>query len=239
MGEASTIGWTDATWNPWYGCSKVSPGCDSCYAERQMNQYGKDFDTVQRAAKGTFYAPLKWKEPRMIFTCSWSDFFHRDAEPWLDEAMNIIRQTPQHTYQILTKRPGRMKHWADRNDWPQNAWAGVSIESEKYLPRLLLLERVSAAVRFVSAEPLLGPLRGLWLWMIHRDIHWVIAGGESGSVYRALDLDWVRNIRDQCQKANVPFFYKQGSGPRPGRNRELDGRTWDEMPQLDYLSRDK
>ncbi len=223
MGKASAIEWCEATWNPWMGCSKVSHGCDHCYMFADQARYGQDPATVRRS-KTTFAAPLKWTEPRRVFTCSWSDWFHCDADPWRDEAWEIIRQTPQHTYQILTKRPGRiLRHlpWGAYADpWP-NVWLGTSVESQVYAYRVRQLCTVPAAVRFVSAEPLLGPLV-----LPLSGVHWVIAGGESGPGARPAQLDWLRSLRDHCAAASVPYFLKQLGGhpdKRGGDKALLDG----------------
>lgn len=247
------ISWTQETWNPWYGCKRVSPGCLNCYADRDMTRYGKDFNTVTRAARATFEKPLKLKVPSLIFTCSWSDFFIHSADGWREEAWGIIKATPQHTYQILTKRPGLMVAWAEKQGWPDNAWAGVSVESQKYAPRLDVLARVPARVRFVSYEPALGPVDFRpWLQLqcdvcreagcYHCDcracqydgettLSWLIAGGESGPNFRPADLDWYRAVRDQCVAAGVPFHLKQLGGPLPGGSAMLDGREWREFPE--------
>lgn len=242
MGKKTAIEWADATWNPWYGCSKVSLGCDNCYAEREMKRWGKDFNEVSRAAKSTFYAPLAWKEPNRIFTCSWSDFFIKKADPWREEAWKIIKATPQHTYMILTKRPGLMAYWAETHPWPEHVWAGVSVETQKYAPRIDVLARVPAKVRFVSAEPLLGfvDLRPHLYKCICDDlpctceglaVRWCIVGGESGPGCRPMDTDWVRFLRDQCRDAGVSFFYKQCmAGARKISTPFLDGRRWTEYP---------
>ncbi len=168
MAEHSSIEWTDATWNPWYGCRKVSPGCAHCYAEQGMTRYGWNFQKVRRAKDATFYAPLKWKKPRKIFTCSWSDFFIEEADQWREEAWRVICETSHHTYQILTKRPERIADFATRslapgdtwNAWPAgNVWLGVSAENQPMADlRIPLLLQVPAAVRFLSVEPLLGPV---------------------------------------------------------------------------------
>ena len=208
-------------WNPWQGCTKVSPGC---YAEALATRWGKDFTTLRRSAPTTFEAPLRWKEPKLIFTCSISDFFHRQADPWREEAWEVIKATPHHTYQILTKRPGLMVAWAKTHGWPDNVWAGTSVESQKYAPRLDVLARVPAKVRFVSVEPMLGPV-DLMQWIElglgwygenvngglepDRACNWVICGGESGPGARPMHPDWARSLRDQCQAAGVPFFFKQ------------------------------
>lgn len=161
MGDKTGISWADSTWNPWYGCRRVSLGCQNCYAARDMKRFGREFNRVQRAAAATLYAPRCWKEPRRIFVCSWSDFFILDAAPWREDAWETMITTPQHTYMLLTKRPDRMAWWAKSHGWPDNIWAGVSVETAKYLPRLAVLARVPAKVRFVSLEPLLGPLDDL------------------------------------------------------------------------------
>lgn len=171
MGQKTQISWADATWNPWRGCSRVSPGCTNCYAAREMSRYGKDFDTVTRS-KTTFKDPLKWREPKRIFTCSWSDFFIEDADPWREEAWEIMLEANWHTYIILTKRPGLMEDWARRHPWPDHIWAGASVESQKYAPRLTVLARVPAKVRVVSCEPLLEPLY-LYRWLAsHYHCQW-------------------------------------------------------------------
>lgn len=249
MAETTAIAWAEASWNPWLGCSKVSPGCTHCYAETLMvNRMGRDFNTVQRAAPATFNAPLKWKDPKRIFTCSLSDFFHQKADLWREEAWEIIKATPRHTYQILTKRPGLMAAWARTHGWPENAWAGTSVESAKYLPRLDVLARVPAAVRFVSAEPLLGCLNlRQWLpdpkhdrciaWDIPGHDHpgvlsWVIVGGESGKGFRPMQMIWVNDIAIQCKQAGIPLFVKQAAGLYPGRQGKLPDDLWalKEMP---------
>lgn len=195
MGKTTGISWASATWNPFMGCTKVSPGCDFCYAERDHVKYGMNFAEVRRS-KTKFDDPLRWRKPERIFTCSWSDWFHVDADKWRDDAWSIIRHCPQHTFLILTKRPGRIRHclpsdWGD--GWP-NVWLGTSVESNEYLHRMRVLRDTPAALRFVSCEPLLGPLPDLDL----TGFQWVIVGGESGSkrTARPMHPDWVRSIRD-------------------------------------------
>ena len=235
MAETTAIAWTNSTWNPWRGCHKVSPGCASCYMFRDQERYGRDPNVVVRASAATFTGPLKWAGPKFVFTCSWSDFFVDEADPWRGEAWNIIRRTPHLTYQVLTKRPERIREHlpADWGGGWSNVWLGVSIENQHWTSRLNWLMQIPAKVRFVSAEPLLAPLN-LRPWLNLGYLNWTICGGESGGrpghPPRHMDLDWVRSLRDQCLVAGVPFFYKQGVGPRPGMNRLLDGRTWDEMP---------
>ena len=231
MAKSSVIEWTDATWNPWHGCIKVSPGCKHCYMYRDKLRFGQQPSLVVRS-KTTFQDPLSWRAPKLIFACSWSDWFIETADEWREEAWDIVRMTPHHTYQILTKRPERVlehlpKDWYD--GWP-NVWIGVSIESQDYVSRKLLLEAVPASVRFISAEPLLGPID---IGPLNK-IDWVITGGESGPNARPMDSDWALSIRDQCLDEGIPYFHKQNGGlkKRDGAwgGRILAGRTWDEMP---------
>jgi protein gp37 len=226
MGKTSAIEWTDATWNPWYGCIKVSAGCRNCYMYRQQQRYGGNPSDVRRS-KTRFYGPMKWADGREIFTCSWSDFFIDTADPWRPEAWDIIRQTPHHTYLMLTKRPERIKDHLPMI-WPwAHVYLGVSIESQAYLWRADVLRGIPAAIRFLSCEPLLEDLGTLDL----SGIGWVIVGGESGPTVRPMAASWVRSIRDQCVAAGVPFFFKQWGGrtPKAGGNM-LDGRCWHEKP---------
>jgi len=228
MGEESKIQWTENTWNPWHGCKKVSDGCKFCYMYRDKEKYGQDPTLVVRS-KTKFKDPLKWKEPTVIFTCSWSDWFIDEADEWRDEAWAVIKATPQHTYQILTKRPERIKDHlpADWGTGYPNVWLGVSIENNKAAhPRLYNLLSVPAVVRFISAEPLLGFVDlGLDAWIqeigvahwydkVKDRIHWVIVGGESGNdngayKYRPCELAWIEKIVDDCKGNKVPVFVKQ------------------------------
>lgn len=234
MAESTAIDWTDATWNPWWGCEKVSPGCAHCYAERLMVSRGHEFK-VKRTSDATFRFPLKVKEPKLIFTCSMSDFFIEEADPWRPEVWDIIRRTPHLTYQILTKRPERIRQslppdWG-RLGWP-NVWLGVSVENNRHRWRVDVLKSTPAAVRFVSAEPLLSPI-DFEAFGFMGVIDWLIAGGESGPGFRPMDLDWARSLRDQCERSGVPFFLKQLGGWPDQRTHEraiLDGRTHTEMP---------
>jgi protein gp37 len=239
MGKQTKIEWTSiydngeqlpgATWNPWYGCKKVSPGCKNCYMYRDMEQYGRDPFTITRS-KTTFNDPLKWKQPRGIFTCSWSDFFISEADSWRGEAWEIILNTP-HTYLILTKRIERVLNCLPRNYSFENVWLGVSCENQeeadKRIPFLLEL-RDLFPILFVSAEPLLGPID---FWDAHYrypdrswgsafgwgdGIKWVIVGGESGPNYRPMNHKWADDIRQECEAADVSFFMKQDAGIRPG-----------------------
>ncbi len=227
MGESSAIEWTEATWNPWHGCLKVSPGCAHCYMYRDKRRYGQDPSLVVRS-KTSFDAPRRWKEPKMIFTCSWSDFFVAEADQWRTEAWEVIRKTPQHTYQILTKRPERICGRLPEG-WPlQNVWLGVSVENPHFYWRIDSLRKIPASVRFLSLEPLLSSMPRLPL----EGISWVVVGGESGPGCRPMKAEWVREIREQCERAGVAFFFKQWGGPRKDTTgRILDGRIWDAMPQ--------
>lgn len=209
MSEKTGIAWTEATWNPWHGCHKISPGCKNCYMFSEKARYGQNPNVVVRS-KTTFNAPLKWKDPRLVFTCSWSDWLIEEADPWRQEAYGIIRRTP-HTYQILTKRPERAaEHWPC-DDPPPNAWLGVSVEDKKYgLPRIDILRTIPAALRFLSIEPQLEDLGNINL----EGIHWVIIGAESGAGARPFDVAWVRDLIEQCKSAGVLCFVKQfGNNP--------------------------
>lgn len=232
MADHSAIEWTEATWNPTSGCSKVSPGCDRCYAERVThrfpNAYPNGFDlTIRRAA---LELPLRWHKPRTIFVNSMSDVFHADVpESYIVEIFDVMQRAQQHTFQVLTKRAERLARLAPRLPWPKNVWIGVSVESTAYRWRIDYLRRVPAAVRFVSAEPLLGLLNDLDL----TGIHWLIAGGESQAGARPAEETWFRDLRDQCLAAGVAFFLKQLGGhpyKRGGQDAVLDGRRWVDVP---------
>jgi protein gp37 len=243
MGDRSKIEWTEATWNPSTGCDRMSPGCDNCYAltlakrlkamgtakyqnDGDPRTSGPGFDVTLHPDALT--VPYGWKSPRVVFVNSMSDLFHaRVPLDFVRQVFNVMADTPQHTYQVLTKRARRLRQLAPKLDWPPNVWMGVSVESEAELARIDDLRKVPAAVRFLSCEPLLGPLDGLDV----DGIDWVIAGGESGPRHRPLDETWVTEIRDTCQNAGVAFFFKQWGGRTPkAGGRELAGRTWDQMP---------
>jgi protein gp37 len=234
MAQASTIEWTEATWNPVTGCTKISPGCKFCYAERMAHRLQAMGQSRYRNAfrltlqPDALEAPLHWKAPRVIFVNSMSDLFHKDVPlDFIQRCFQVMDKASQHTFQVLTKRPERVAELCGRLPWPSNVWMGTSIESADYLHRTKSLRDVPAQVRFLSLEPLLGPLPRLRL----SGIHWVIAGGESGPGARPMDAAWVRQIRDQCVAKRVPFFFKQWGGTNKKRTgRALDGRTWDEMP---------
>jgi protein gp37 len=247
VADRSAIEWTEATWNPVTGCTKVSPGCAHCYAETFAERwrgvpghpYEQGFDL--RLWPARLHQPLRWTRPRVIFVNSMSDLFHEDIPvDHVRAVFDVMVEAEQHTFQILTKRPERLVALAQALPWPPNVWMGVTIENRRFIGRADALRTVPAAVRFISAEPLLGPL-------IHGDqgwgdnfkgsqlsldgIHWLIAGGESGPRHRPIDPSWVRDLRDRCRDSQVAFFFKQWGGRRPkSGGRELDGRTWDELP---------
>lgn len=234
MSDGSTIEWTDATWNPVRGCTKISPGCKHCYAETFAERFrgvpGHPFEQGfdLRLVEAALELPLRWRASRRIFVNSMSDLFH-DGVPteFILRLFDVIRRARQHQFQILTKRSQRLVEVCAQIAVPANAWLGVSVENQKYTTRIDDLRLVRASVRFLSIEPLLGPISDLDL----RGIHWVIVGGESGHHARPMDPAWVRSIRDQCARAGVPFFFKQWGGRKKHlTGRVLDGRTWDEMP---------
>lgn len=234
MASSSAIEWTDATWNPVTGCTQVSPGCDHCYAltfaERFRgvpgHHYEQGFDL--RLWESRLELPLRWKKPRRIFVNSMSDLFHADVpDDFIRNVFATMEQAHWHIYQVLTKRPQRLARLAPSLPWPEHVWAGVSVESNAYAWRADFLRRVPAAIRFISAEPLLGPVDQLNL----EGIHWVITGGESGAGFRGCNPEWVRDVRDHCLDCNVAYFHKQWGGRTPkAGGRLLDGRTWDEFP---------
>ncbi|HZN76097.1 MAG TPA: phage Gp37/Gp68 family protein [Micromonosporaceae bacterium] len=244
MGDRSAIEWTEATWNPTTGCDKVSRGCDNCYALtlakrlKAMGQPRYQTDGDPRTSGPGFGLafhpdaldlPATWRRSRLVFVNSMSDLFHaRVPVAFIRQVFEVMATTPQHTYQVLTKRARRLRRLADSLPWPDNVWMGVSVEDATVLDRVDDLRAVPAAVRFLSCEPLLGPMPGLSLG----GIGWVIAGGESGADARPMDPGWVVDLRDQCLAAGVPFFFKQWGGrTQKAGGRELDGRTWDDMPQ--------
>lgn len=236
MAERSGIEWTEATWNPVTGCSKVSPGCAYCYAEALSLRFGWSTGgwTPANAAENVILhperleLPLRWRRPRLVFVNSMSDLFHElVAFEFIDQVFEIMRQAERHTFQLLTKRHERLAELATELDWPPNLWMGVSIENARWAERADALRTVPAAVRFISAEPLLGSLRTIDL----TGIDWLIAGGESGMRRRPLELEWVRELRDRCAEADVAFFFKQVGGRTPkAGGRLLDGREWSELP---------
>ena len=234
MSDHSGIEWTDATWNPVTGCTKVSPGCKNCYAERlairlramRIPRYRNGFAVTLQADQ--LDLPLRWRRPRRVFVNSMSDLFHESvSEEYIQRVFAVMSRAYWHVFQILTKRSGRLAALAPKLPWPANVWQGVSVESPQYVYRVQGLRQVPAAVRFLSVEPLLKPITRLPL----DGIHWVIVGGESGARRRPISADWVRTIRDQCLTEEVPFFFKQWGGRTPkSQGRILDGRTWSQMP---------
>jgi len=251
----SKIEWTERTWNPVTGCTRVSPGCDNCYAERMSRrlQYLPKYEGIiadgrwtgeVRCHEEVLQEPYTWRKPTVCFVCSMSDLFHSKV-PWefIHKVFNVMADNPQHIFQVLTKRPGRMAYFGEMGGWigaEKNVWAGTSVESRKYLPRIKLLAEVPAQVRFVSFEPLLEALGdiGGWLKPLHDSesspdlpFHWAIVGAESGPGSRPMEESWVRSIRDQCVKAGVKFFYKQNvvDGKKVSLP-FLDGRVWKEVP---------
>ena len=245
MPTQSAIEWNEVTWNPVTGCDMVATGCDNCYAmalAKRLKAMGADkyqADGDPRTSGPGFGVathpraleqPYRWRSPRVVFVNSMSDLFHaRVPLSFVRDIFSVIRDTPQHTYQVLTKRAHRMERLAGQLDWPDNLWMGVSVESIDVVNRIDHLRAVPAAVRFLSCEPLLTALPNLAL----DQIDWVIAGGESGPRARPMDPGWVIDLRDQCAAAGPAFFFKQWGGRTPKANgRQLDGRTWDEMPEL-------
>ncbi|HLO84570.1 MAG TPA: phage Gp37/Gp68 family protein [Nostocaceae cyanobacterium] len=225
------IEWTDKSWNPTTGCDKISLGCTHCYAEeitkRFPNNFLNGFNLTLHPERLT--TPLSWKKPSKIFVNSMSDLFHKDVPiEFIKQVFDICKQTPWHTYQILTKRHERLLELAPQLEWHPNIWMGVSVERQDYAHRIDYLRQVPAKIKFLSCEPLLGALSNLDL----TDIHWVITGGESGAKHRPINAEWVRSIRDQCQAANVPFFFKQWGGrtSKAGGN-ELDRQVYQEFPK--------
>ncbi len=231
----SKIEWTESSWNPLTGCTKISPGCKNCYAERmaiRLKAMGQK--NYKNGFKLTLHPhvldlPLKWKKPQFIFVNSMSDLFHEDVPlDFIQSVFSIMRKAHWHVFQVLTKRAQRLYEVSTLINWPPNVWMGVSVENADYLFRVDLLRQISARVKFLSLEPLLGPLPDLKL----QDIDWVVVGGESGPNARPMEEKWVLDIRDQCVDANVPFFFKQWGGFFKKRHgRLLENRTWDEMPR--------
>ena len=226
------------SWNPVTGCTQVSPGCDHCYAktlaEGRLKKFYPDGFEKLTLHEDRLEKPFHWRKPRTVFVCSMSDLFHEHIpESFLKRVFQVMEETPQHTYMVLTKRPGRMAWFAERyGRWPSNVWAGTSVESQKYAPRLDVLRRVPSEVRFVSAEPLLGRVD-----LNLEGIHWVIAGGESGPQSRKMEIDWVRQLRDACVANGVAFWFKQWGGRTPmAGGKLLDGRKWEEYPRVEPSS---
>ncbi len=243
MGELSKIQWCDATVNFWMGCQKISPGCKFCYMFRDKYRYGQDPTKVTRTLDATFYKALTWQDPKIIFTCSWSDFFIDEADDWRADAWDVIKRTPQHQWLILTKRPERIKQCLPE-DWGEgyrNVWLGVSVESQKYIHRVETLKTIPAKIRFISAEPLLEEvdLSGV---LVDGTIHWVIIGGESGNengkyLYREAEIGWFHKIIGDCCVTGVSVFNKQ-LGTHLAKQLKLTDRhggnadEWDDSLQI-------
>lgn len=245
MADGSAIEWTDATWNPVTGCTKITRGCDNCYAARFSERFRgvpghpfeNGFDLTLRPERLT--QPLAWSRPRMIFVNSMSDLFHKKVPiEFIDRVFDTMERAEWHTFQLLTKRSSLMRDYlADRyrcRTPPSHIWIGVSVENERAKVRIKHLQAAPAAVRFLSVEPLIGPVGMMDL----AGIHWVIAGGESGPRARPMHIDWAREVRDQCEKQGVAFFFKQWGGVRPkSGGRALDGREWNELPSYGVSDR--
>ncbi|MBM4446008.1 MAG: phage Gp37/Gp68 family protein [Chloroflexi bacterium] len=234
MAALSSIEWTQSTWNPVTGCSKVSPACKNCYAERMAlrlqamghRRYANGFKSTMHYQ--LLSLPLKWKKPQMIFVNSMSDLFHEEvSEEFILSAFDTMKTARWHNYQILTKRTERLVELDSKLPWAENVWMGVSVENEDYTFRIDHLRNTGAKVKFLSLEPLLGPIPSLNL----EGIDWVIVGGESGPRPRKMEMSWVLDIRDKCQNVGISFFFKQWGGRSKRKSgRELEGRTWDEIP---------
>lgn len=234
MSIGSPIEWTEATWNPVTGCSKVSPGCDHCYAERMarrlqaMGQANYVDGFAVREHPNMLDVPSHWRRPRHVFVNSMGDLFHEEVSAdFVHSVFDVMAATPRHTYQVLTKRSQRLAEMADEINWPDNVWMGVTVEDQRRASRVDDLVKVPATVRFLSVEPLLERVE-----LVLDGIDWVIVGGESGPGARPMQAEWVRDIRDQCLQSDTPFFFKQWGGVRKkAAGRQLDGRTWDDMPR--------
>lgn len=233
MGESTIIAWTDRTWNPWRGCTQISPGCAHCYMFTAQRRYGHDPEVVVRTK--TWGDPIKWQREaaakgitERVFTCSWSDWFHEAADDWRDEAWAVIKSCPNLIFQILTKRDDRIADHlpSDWGDGYPNVWLGVSIENNRHVYRADTLRTIPAAVRFVSAEPLLSDLPDLNL----TGIHWLIVGGESGAGFRPMEMLWPRNLRRKAKAADTAFFFKQSAAFKTETGIYLDGEIVREYP---------
>lgn len=235
MAKKTHIEWTQMTWNPVTGCTKVSQGCKHCYAERMAKRLkAMGSKRYQQGFKITLQEdlvdlPRKWKQPRVVFVNSMSDLFHPEVPlEFIAKVFKTMVECHQHQFQVLTKRSERLKEVCDQLPWPENVWMGVSVEDERVIHRVTDLQQVPAAVRFLSCEPLIGPLDRLPL----ANIHWVIVGGESGPKSRPMEKEWVHSIKHQCDQADVAFFFKQWGGVRKDlTGRELEGKTYNDMPK--------
>jgi protein gp37 len=243
MATTSSIEWTEMTWNPVTGCRKVSQGCKHCYAERMARRlHAMGSDRYRNGFEPTLHEdlidlPKRWKKPRIIFVNSMSDLFQEEVpDDFIRSVFDTMRDCPQHTFQILTKRSERLRDLGPSLSWPKNVWMGVSVENDCVVDRIRHLALVPAKVRFLSCEPLIGPLNRLLL----KNIHWVIVGGESGPGARPMNPVWVESIHEQCSRAGVAFFFKQWGGVRKDMTgRELHGRTYDEMPLVSITAKER
>lgn len=236
----SAIEWTDSTWNPITGCSKVSPGCKNCYAERMAKRlkamgqpnYKNGFDLALH--KHMLERPLEWKKPRLVFVNSMSDLFHKGVPfDFIEKIFDVMRRADWHQFQVLTKRSERLAMLTQNIEWPDNVWMGVSVENQEYKYRIDHLRDTKANIKFLSLEPLIGPIPNMNL----DNIDWVIVGGESGPRSRPIKMEWVLDIKKQCKQKKVPFFFKQWGGVHKKKNgRLLEGKTWDELPHRAEIS---
>jgi len=235
MTSKSSIEWTDSTWNPVTGCTKISPGCKNCYAERMAKRLkAMRQPNYKNGFKLTIHPnmlrrPLEWKKPSLIFVNSMSDLFHQDVPlEFILQVFDTMKKANWHQFQVLTKRSERLMRLSPKLNWPENVWMGVSVENQDYIYRIDHLRKTDAKIKFLSLEPLIGPVVELSL----DNIDWVIVGGESGPGSRSIKKDWVLEIKNQCKKAGVPFFFKQWGGTNKKKTgRLLQGRTWDELPK--------
>lgn len=237
----SSIEWTEVTWNPTTGCDKISQGCKFCYAEvmaRRLKAMGVEKYRNQfklAVHPDTLEEPYKWRKPRVVFVNSMSDLFHKDVPiSFIQQVFDVMRDNPHHTFQVLTKRADLLLKYDQEGflKWSHNIWMGVSVEDDKVVDRIDFLRKTKARTKFLSCEPLIGPLNSLNL----TEIDWVIVGGESGRKPRPMKSEWVLDIKDQCQEQDVQFFFKQWGGTnKKAAGRLLEGRTWDEMPQTSFL----
>ena len=240
MAQASSIEWTEYSWNPVTGCTKISSGCKNCYAERMakrlkrmgIERYFNGFDVRMHA--DLLYVPLKWRKPRLVFVNSMSDLFHKDVpEEFIIKIFKTMNACPQHTFQVLTKRSVRLNEMSGKLNWTNNIWMGVTVEDRDNIYRIDDLRKCPAKLKFISCEPLLGPLDNLQL----DQIDWVIVGGESGPNARPMKEEWAVAIRNLCDKERIPFYFKQWGGwDKKANGRLLEGKIWDQMPQLAYKS---
>ena len=241
MANNSGIEWTESTWNPLTGCTKISPGCKHCYAERMAKRlkamgqvnYANGFKLTMH--EHVLEKPLEWKKPQFIFVNSMSDLFHKDVPlDFIQSVFDVMKRAHWHQFQVLTKRSERLMELSPQLEWTDNIWMGVSVENADYTFRIDHLRKTGANIKFLSVEPLLGPIPKMNL----KGINWVIVGGESGPGARPLEREWVVDIKNQCVKAKVPFFFKQWGGVQKKKaGRLLDGRTWDQMPKKMDLAR--